>query len=249
MHYFISDIHLGFFPRHIDRERENALLNFLDSIRNDCESLFIIGDLFDYWFEYKTVIPKPFIRTLAELYNLKKEGIRIEYLMGNHDFGHLDFFETELEIKIHHDDYQCEIAGKRFYLSHGDGKIDKDKGYRILKKALRNPLSKRLFRLIHPDCGIWLASSSSHKSRHHTDNKSYGDYDSLEHFAKLKIEEGYDYVIMGHRHKAISASIGNGYYINLGEWLKNPHIGTFNGENFSLIKLSDYFESRGINSI
>jgi UDP-2,3-diacylglucosamine hydrolase len=234
MIYFISDIHLGLFERTKDKKREDMLLAFFDAVQNDADAVFIVGDLFDYWFEYKYVIPKYFYRTLAKLHDLRELGVQIEYLMGNHDFGHLDFFSRELGIEIHHDDIEREFNGIKFYISHGDGKAHKDTGYRILKKILRAGWANRLYRYVHPDFGIKLAATSSKTSRNYTDNKHYGDSDGLEAFAEMKINEGFDYVIMGHRHSLVNKKIGNGSYINLGDWINEPHYGAFDGKNFTL---------------
>ena len=138
MIYFISDAHLGHEKKDINRTVEDTLIAFLGKIQSDCEKLFIVGDLFDYWFEYKSVIPKIYIRTLAALINLKDKGIPIEYIMGNHDFGHYKYFEEEMGIPVFRDDIEREINGKKFYISHGDGKSYNDTGYLILKKILRN---------------------------------------------------------------------------------------------------------------
>jgi len=240
MIYFISDIHLGFFPRERDKEREELLIRLLRKISSDCRTLVIAGDLFDYWFEYKSVIPKNYIHTLAELLRMKEAGIEIEYLMGNHDFGHLDFFEKELGIPIHREDIQREYYGKKFYISHGDGKVKNDKGYLFVKKVVRHPLSNKIFRFFHPDFGIGLASSSSHQSRGYTDRKNFGHHDGMFEFAEEKIREGNDYVIMGHRHRIIFEEIAGGYYINLGEWIKNPQVGIFDGEKFELIPVIEF---------
>lgn len=237
MIYFFSDVHLGLLPRDEDKKREEKLLNFLDSIKRDCKTLIIVGDLFDYWFEYKTVIPKYFYKTITKLDELKSAGIEIEYLMGNHDFGHKNFFEKELGIKVHKDDIIREYDGKKFYISHGDGKSHKDTGYKILKKILRAPISIYIFLKLHPDFGIGLASGSSQKSRVYTDKKNYGKTDGMRDFAFSKIDEGYDYVIMGHRHKAEVTKHNNGYYINLGEWIKKPHYGTYINGEFKLHEL------------
>jgi UDP-2,3-diacylglucosamine hydrolase len=237
MIYFFSDVHLGLFPREEDKKREQKLLDFFDRIKVDCTKLIIVGDLFDYWFEYKTVIPKYFFRTITKLFELRKQGIEIEYIMGNHDFGHKDFFEKELDIKIHKDDIEREFDGKKFYISHGDGKSNKDTGYKILKKILRAPLSLYLFLKLHPDFGIGIASGSSQKSRVYTDKKNYGKTDGMRDFAFKKIEEGFDFVIMGHRHKAEVTNHKNGTYINLGEWINKPHYGTFINGKFKLHEL------------
>ena len=239
---FISDVHLGLFSREENFIRENKLLAFFEKIVDKCEVLYIVGDLFDYWFEYKYVTPKYFYRTLAKLKELRMKGVKIEYLMGNHDFGHKDFFEKELDIPIHRDDITAEIQGKKFYISHGDGKNNKDTGYKILKKVLRNPLAQWLYNKLHPDFGIWLASSSSKKSRDYTGNKNWGENDGMAEFAKSKIEEGFDYVIVGHRHKAETIKINNGLFVDLGDWLKaDPTFGVMSDGKFELVTYNNYF--------
>lgn len=240
MYYFISDIHLGVETREFDIAREDLLLEFLKKIEDDCETLFIIGDLFDYWFEYKTVIPKYFYRTLTALKEFRNREIKIVYLMGNHDFGHVNFFQKELDIPVLPDDTTCEIAGRKFYLSHGDGKSHNDTGYRILKKVLRSSLSQKLYFKLHPDFGIRLASGSSRKSRKYTDTKHYGKTEGMEEFAMAKIDEGFDYVIMGHRHRAVFQQYGSGFYINLGDWIKSYTFGTFDGTEFKLQSVKEF---------
>lgn len=243
MIYFISDVHLGLFPREQDKLREDILLSFLNIIRQDCKQLYIVGDLFDFWFEYKTVIPKYFYKTLSKLKELREQGIEIIYLMGNHDFGHQDFFENELDINIVKHDLNIEIEGYKFFISHGDGKVHNDYGYLILRKILRNKFSIKLFQSIHPDFGIKLASRSSKTSRGYTDKKDYGGKEGMEDFAKLKLEEGIDYVIMGHRHRAGIKEINSGYYVNLGDWISNPTYGRFENGNFELLNVKDLLDS------
>ena len=239
MIYFLSDVHLGFEDRALDKKREDLLLKTLDVVSEDCRTLVILGDLFDFWFEYKTVIPKIFYRTITKLYEIKQNGIEIIYLMGNHDFGHKSFFSDELGVEIIKDDVEIVFYGKRFYLSHGDGKSFYDSIYNFLKKILRNPISLYFYTKLHPDLGIKLASGSSKESRKHTSKKKYGDVEGMEQFAGKKIEEGFDYVVMGHRHKLIMKKLGNGFYVNLGDWLHEPHIGRFDGDKFELIKVKD----------
>ncbi len=235
MIYFFSDVHLGLGNRSADRVREDLLLQFFDTIRSDCTHLIIVGDLFDYWFEYKTVVPKYFYRTLAALDSLQRSGIRIDYLMGNHDFGHYTFFETELGIPIQKGDMELTLFDKRFYIAHGDGKAYNDTGYLILRAILRNRFAQFCYRLLHPDIGIGMASRTSQGSRAYTDKKEYGTKDGLADFAEKKIAEGFDYVIMGHRHLASMRQCGGGWYVNLGHWLSMPATyGVFDGKSFEL---------------
>ena len=136
---FISDVHLGYDKGEKEAAKEQLFLDFLKKIQTDVDTIVIAGDLFDYWFDYRTVVPKDFVRVLAALYEMKDKGIEIEYLMGNHDFGHWLYFENDLAIKIHGDDIIREWGNKKFYISHGDAKSYNDTGYKILKKF---PLQK-----------------------------------------------------------------------------------------------------------
>lgn len=223
-----SDVHLGLGSVESSRERERVLLRFLKMIEGERpESLYIVGDLFDYWFEYRTAIPRAFTRTIGAIASLVDAGVKVEYLIGNHDFGHRDFFEQEIGVRVHHDDIEREIAGRRCYLAHGDGKAFNDTGYMILKKVLRARISKGLFRLIHPDIGIGAASYISHRSRGYTAGKDYqgekpGESDGLYAFAERKItQEGLQLVVMGHSHRPRRVDLPGGSYINLGTWLND----------------------------
>lgn len=243
MYYFISDVHLGLLDRESDRKREDLLLQCLDKIKNDAKVIYLVGDIFDYWFEYNEVIPAFFYRTLNKFDELTRSGIKIKYLMGNHDFGHKDFFFNEFKIEIIREDIELILASKKFYIAHGDGKSKNDLGYKILKLILRSSISNKLFRVIHPDIGIKIAKMSSKKSRLHSDSKDYGESDGMREFAFKKIDEGYDYVIMGHRHKAEVSKHNNGIYINLGEWLLNPTFGRFDGNNFEIIYVNQFLKN------
>jgi UDP-2,3-diacylglucosamine hydrolase len=242
MFYFVSDVHLGFYNRNQDKIIENQFLNFLNSIEDDCDTLFLLGDIFDYWFEYKFSVPKYYYRTLAKLEQFVAKKINIIYIMGNHDFGHKTFFIEEMGIKIIKNDLSIKIMNKKFFLSHGDGKLPKDYGYKILKKILRNKICQFLFTTIHPTIGIKLATMSSHSSRKKR-NSIYKE-DKLINFAKTKIEQGFDYVIMGHihiagTHKFITSNGNEGIYFNLGSWFSEPHYIKYNGTDINLIKVSN----------
>ena len=238
-YYFISDCHLGFGDRETDRRREERLLAVLERIRSEAASgeaatLFIVGDLFDSWFEYRQVIPKRHIRTIAALAAIRKLS-PVEYLMGNHDFGHRNYFQKELDIPIYGGDIERTLNGKKFYIAHGDGKALNDTGYLILRKILRNRFLLWCYSWIHPDIGIWLAEKMSGGSRAYTDQRdALQKQDGLRIFAEKKIAEGFDYVIMGHRHKPEFTPIGNGTYINLGDWLKSYSYGMFDDTGFHI---------------
>jgi UDP-2,3-diacylglucosamine hydrolase len=240
MIFFISDLHLGLEERSKERQKEDLLIRFLEKIKKDCEVLYLAGDVFDFWFEYRTVLPRPFYRVLAALDDFAGSGNKVEYLMGNHDFGHNGFFENELGIQVHREDITREHNGKKFYIAHGDGKAKNDLGYKILKKILRSPVSLWFYLKLHPNLGIKLASGSSQQSRHYTSSKDFGKLDGLQEFASKKISEGFDYVVMGHRHKAEKTRFGNGYYINLGEWINHPKAGIFDGNEFRLVDMEEF---------
>lgn len=219
--YFISDAHFGLGTKEEERMKEQRLIGFLDHIKKDAQQFFIVGDLFDAWFEYRTVIPKGFHRLLTKLNELTDCGITIHYLAGNHDFWIRDYFRDELGMKTYYQAFDTVIDGKKIFIHHGDGLASNDTGYRILKKILRNPFNIWLYSWLHPDLGIALAQSSSKKSRHYTANKNYGEEDGMVKLAAKKIEEGYDAVIMGHRHQPACKEIGRGVYINLGDWISH----------------------------
>lgn len=235
--YFISDTHFGFY----EYSREKPLIEKFEKlckiITENQGDFFILGDLFDYWFEYKSVIQKYSYRILTCLEKISESGVNITYIIGNHDFAHRDLFEKELNIKVLDKPCTKIIFDKKFLLAHGDGLIGKDTGYIILKSIVRNKHLQALYAKLHPNIGIGLAKYFSKKSRHYTNEKDYGENDYLYQFSKKKIEEGYDYVVMGHSHKFSFEKIGNGYYINLGSWLIKPTYGLFDGNKFELLEI------------
>lgn len=224
---FISDIHLGLQSKEIENKKERLLVEFLKFAKDNCDELFIVGDLFDYWFEYKHVYQKGYFRTLTALQDLTEKGIVVHYFIGNHDFFHKDFFEKEIGVILYHDGKQFILNGKKFFIGHGDGLVKNDLGYNILKKILRNRVIQFLYGLIHPDLGVGLAKHTSKSSRDYTAKKDYGEEDGLMDAARLKIDEGNEFVIFGHLHKKCFEKYNNGTYINLGSWITNPCYGVF----------------------
>ncbi len=236
--YFMSDAHLGLSSRDVEREKEQRLLSFFDFVMNNASQLFILGDLFDAWFEYRTVVPKGFHRTLTKLEDIVNKKIAVHYLAGNHDYWMGDSFR-ELGINVYHEEFETNIDGKKIYLHHGDGLAHNDNGYRILKKILRNPINIKLYKLLHPDIGLLLAKTSSKKSRNYTASKHYGEEDGMIEFAQGKINEGFDAVIMGHRHVPDFKQIGNGVYINLGDWISHCTYAVLSDGTFELKNWND----------
>lgn len=240
-HYFFSDVHLGMRPSIDEKERELKLVSFLESIRGDAEKIYIVGDLFDCWIEYRKVVPKGYFRTLAKINEIVGQGTEVHFFSGNHDFWLNTYLHDEVGLILHYDSFATEIGGKRFYITHGDGLSKGDLGYKIIKKILRSRINQFLYSLVHPDIGIWLAQKSSNTSRHANDEKFFGGT-GMQDFAELKVKEGFDYVIMAHFHKPqnieIQAGSHKGYYITLGDWIKNFTYGEFSDGEFVIKKYS-----------
>ena len=232
---FISDIHLGLQPDAVEKRKERLLVDFLNFAQVNAKELYIVGDLFDYWFEYKRVYQKGFFRTLTALQDLTDNGITVHYLIGNHDFMHRDFFSEEIGAIMYEEPVDRIIEGKRFFIGHGDGLVKNDFGYQVLKKIMRNKLLQKMYSIIHPDLGVKLASHTSKTSRDYTSKKDYGEEDGLFDAAKEKIEQGYDYVLFGHLHNRCFINYKEGHYINLGSWLDAPCYGIFKNDKFEIV--------------
>ena len=231
--YFFSDAHLGVGSKEEDRRKERALVQFLEMVGTEGNQLFIVGDLFDYWFEYRTVVPKGYVRLFAKLAELSDAGVTLTYLAGNHDFWLREYFHDELGMRIERDPIERVINGKRFYLHHGDGLLKNDSGYRILKRVLRNRTNIAFFSLVHPDLAARIARWSSQKSRQYTSKRVY-EGDDMTKFATQKISEGYDFVVMGHNHVPCRRNIGSGVYVNLGDWVSEQSYAVFDGSSLEL---------------
>lgn len=238
--YFSSDNHLGA-PTHLESlPREKIFVKWLDSIKHDAEVIFLLGDLFDFWFEYKTVVPKGFVRTLGKLAELRDSGIQIHFFVGNHDLWMHDYFEKELNIPVYHKPKEFVFNNKHFLIGHGDGLGPGDKGYKRMKKVFTNPFSKWLFRWLHPDLGVRLAQHLSVKNKlisGDEDKEFLGeDKEWLAQYSKRKLEsKHYDYFIFGHRHLPMVINVGeNSTYFNLGDWINYYSYGVFDGEKFEL---------------
>lgn len=232
---FISDVHLGLQSPEAEKRKERQLVRFLEFARQESKELFILGDLFDYWFEYKRVYQKGFFRTLTALQDVAESGVKIHYFIGNHDFSHRNFFGTEIGAVMYEGPASLELDGRKFYLAHGDGMVKNDLGYKILKSVLRNKTIQRLYSMVHPDIGIAVASRTSRTSRDFTTQKNYGEIDGLLETARMNIDNGADYVIFGHAHRRAFEQYKHGYYINLGSWLSEPCYGCFKDGNFTIV--------------
>ena len=203
--YFLSDFHLGAPNAMASREREQQLVQFLKQAKTDAAAIFIVGDIFDFWFEYKTVVPKGFVRLLGCLAEISDAGIPLHIFTGNHDLWMRDYLMEELNAHVYFEPKQFEFAGKKFFIGHGDGLGPGDEGYKFVKKIFTNPVCQWLFGWLHPDLGIRLANYFSGKSRAKTgssDEQFLGeDKEWLIIYTKQKAKEiDVDYFIFGHRH-------------------------------------------------
>lgn len=238
--YFSSDNHLGAPSYEKSLPREKKFVKWLDSIREDAAVIFLLGDLFDFWFEYKKVVPKGFVRVLGKLAEITDSGIPIYFFVGNHDLWMRDYFEKELNIQIFRDPKEFVFNDKVFLLGHGDGKGPGDKGYKRMKKVFTNPVFNWLFRWFHPELGMRLAQYLSVKNKlisGEEDKKFLGEENELlAQYARRKLEtKHYDYFIFGHRHLPMEIKVGkNSIYFNLGDWITHYSYGVFDGETFEL---------------
>jgi len=243
--YFASDFHLGVPDKESSKAREKLLIKWLDSIADSAEEIYLVGDLFDFWYEYRTVVPKGFVRFQAKLAELCDRGIPIHIFIGNHDMWMFDYFEEELGVQMHRKPITRNWNGKKFYIGHGDGLGPGDYSYKFIKKVFANPVCIWLFKWLHPDIGMALANFWSGKSREsnsESDQTYYGDENEwlLQYSKTVLKEEHFDYFIFGHRHLVLDKEIGeNSRYINLGAWFKDPHFAVWDGQNLSLQKVTD----------
>jgi UDP-2,3-diacylglucosamine hydrolase len=237
--YFASDFHLGIPDDERSKVREKTIVRWLDEIKNDAEELYLMGDVFDFWFEYKTVVPRGYVRLLGKLAELSDSGIKIHYFTGNHDMWVFDYLPKEIGAALYRKPVQREINGKKFFLGHGDGLGPGDKGYKFIKKVFSNKFSQWLFARLHPNLGIGMANYWSMKSRIATqleEEKFLGDdKEWLVLFSKgILAKEHFDYLIFGHRHLPLDIKINSSRYINLGDWFRHNSYAVFDGENLEL---------------
>ena len=237
--YFASDLHLGVPNREKSLERERLFVQWLDEIKVDAEAIYLVGDVFDFWFEYKKVVPKGYIRLLGKLAEISDSGIPIHFFTGNHDMWLFDYLEKEIKVLIYKDPIEISLKGKRFFIGHGDGLGPGDKGYKIIKTIFRSRICQWLFERIHPNLGISIAEYWSKKSRIANgvkDEKFYGEDELLTQFCKEKMKTTeVDFFIFGHRHLPLEINLGdNNTYINLGEWVNYNSYAVFDGKKIEL---------------
>ncbi|MCF6180582.1 UDP-2,3-diacylglucosamine diphosphatase [Lutibacter sp.] len=240
--YFASDQHFGAPTTEKSKIREKKFIDWLDAIKKDAEAVFLLGDLFDFWFEYKTVVPKGFIRVLGKLAELKDSGIKIHFFVGNHDLWMKDYFEKELNIPIYRKPTEFTFNNKLFLIGHGDGLGPGDKGYKRMKKVFTNPFSNWLYKWLHPDIGMQLAQYLSLKNKlisGEEDIKFLGEENEwlVQYCKKKLVHKQYDFFVFGHRHLPMEIAVSeNSKYINTGDWITHFTYGEFDGEQLRLKK-------------
>jgi UDP-2,3-diacylglucosamine hydrolase len=240
--YFASDFHLGVPDHASSLEREKKIVSWLHSISSNATEIYLMGDLFDFWFEYKYVAPKGYVRLLGKLAELADSGVKIHLFTGNHDMWMFGYLQQELGADIYHGPVTKEYNGKKFFLAHGDGLGPGEYKYKFIKKIFSNRFFQWCYARIHPNLAFGIAnylSRQSRKSNHVTDAQYLGDdKEWLFQYCKEKLKtERYDYMIFGHRHLAINKPLDeNSRYINLGDWIKYNTYGYFNGEEFQLLE-------------
>jgi UDP-2,3-diacylglucosamine hydrolase len=223
--YFASDQHFGAPNAKSSLQRELFFVKWLAAIKQDATHLFLLGDLFDFWFDYDKVVPKGFIRVLGKIAELKDHGVEIHFFVGNHDLWMSDYFEKELNIPIYRKPQEFNFFGKNLLIGHGDGLGPGDKGYKRMKKIFTNPLSIWLYKWLHPDIGVRLAQYLSVKNKLISGKEDViylgEDNEWLVSYCKRKLEtKHYDYFIFGHRHLPLEIELNkNSKYINLGDWI------------------------------
>lgn len=237
--YFASDFHLGIPDNQQSLLREKKIVDWLEYVSTDAQAIFLLGDLFDFWFEYKEVIPKGFVRLLGKLAELADRGIQINIFSGNHDLWLKNYLTDEIGAIIYHQAQSFQIGSHSFYLAHGDGLGPGDSKFKFFKKIFKNPVCQWFFRWLHPDMGIWLAkrwSNGSRMAQLDEDLIFHGEQEWLiVHSNEVQKSDAHDYYVYGHRHLAGIHELKNGgTYVNLGEWVSGSTYAAYDGVNLSL---------------
>jgi UDP-2,3-diacylglucosamine hydrolase len=249
--YFLSDFHLGAPDHAASLKREILIVQFLDEIKNTASEIFLVGDMFDFWYEYRKVVPKGHVRLLGKLGQLSDAGIQLHFFVGNHDMWVKSYFQKELNMPVYFEPKEFERQGKKFLIGHGDGLGPGDQGYKRLKKIFRNPVCQWLFGILPPVAGVGLANYMSRRSRMQTTEEKFLGEDKewlLIYCKEILKKDFYNYFIFGHRHLAIDyrlspagalsrttgEEINEARYINLGDWIHYFTYAVFDGEELEL---------------
>lgn len=237
--YFASDFHLGIPDAASSLEREKRIVAWLEKIYSDCKELYIVGDVFDFWFEYKTVVPKGFVRLQAAIAKFTDAGIPVHFFHGNHDLWQFGYFEEELGVKVHSKPITVTHQNKVFYIAHGDGLGPKQRWFKTILWIYRNPFFQWLFGFVHPTIGMGLANYVSHKSKQNSFSenvKFYGESEYLiQHSREVLKHHHIDYFVYGHRHLPMIYDLNEkSKYVNLGDWIGYYSYVVFDGNTLTL---------------
>ncbi len=238
--YFMSDAHLGSRVIPDNRLHEKKVVAWLDFIKSDASALFLMGDIFDFWFEYRMVVPKGYTRFLGKLAEMADAGVEIHFFTGNHDLWTFGYLESEIGLKVHYKPEEVTLGSKKFFLAHGDGLDPDDKGFHLLRRLFHNKTAQRLFRAFPPSWGQELGygwSAHNRKVILNEDNAYSGEkYESMVIYAKKYARlHDVDYIVFGHRHLPLDLQlVDNKRLIILGDFVSFFSYGVFNGENFYL---------------
>jgi len=238
--YFASDLHLGFPDHAASLEREKRFINWLDDITKDAEALYLVGDIFDFWFEYKQVVPKGYVRLLGKLAELRDKGLPIYSFSGNHDQWMFGYFEEELNIPVYHHPKEITINNKLFHIAHGDGLGPGDNGYKFIRYLFHSKIGRWLFARVHPNLGVWLGQkwSKNNGLLNARESESYQGENKewLINYSKKVLEKKpVDYFIFGHRHIAVDVPVSDkSRVIYLGDWISFDSYAVFDGNDVAL---------------
>jgi UDP-2,3-diacylglucosamine hydrolase len=238
--FFASDFHLGVPTFEASLEREKKIVKWLDSIKHEAHSIYLLGDIFDFWFEYKHAVPKGFLRLQGKLAELRDDGIPVIFFTGNHDMWMFDYFPTQLGIPIYREPQSIRVENQKILIGHGDGLGPGDHTYKFLKKFFNSGLCQWLFARIHPNLGIGIARLWSRKSRISSTKKDERFKTPEGEFLwvycnEVEKKEHHDFYIFGHRHLPLELRIGDrSMYINLGEWVNHRTYAVYDGKQVEL---------------
>jgi UDP-2,3-diacylglucosamine hydrolase len=238
--FFLSDFHLGAPDAEKSLLREKKIVQFLEEIRREAAVIFIVGDMFDFWYEYRRVVPKGYVRLLGKLAEITDAGTPVHFFVGNHDMWMKDYLQKELNIPVYFAPVDFEFNGRQFHIGHGDGLGPGDHGYKMLKKIFRNPVCQWLFGILPPYAGMGIANYMSRRSRAQTgatEEKFLGeDREWLIIYCKEVLQKKfYDFFVFGHRHLPINYRLTEKTaYMNLGDWIRYNSYGVFDGDKLEL---------------
>lgn len=236
--YFASDFHLGIDGKYTSKQRELFIIEWLTSIEKDAEIIFLVGDIFDFWFEYKKVVPKGYVRLLGKIASLRDQGIEIIVYTGNHDMWMFDYLQQELGVALYKQPVLWQINGISLLVGHGDGLGPGDHGYKLIKAIFNHPVCQWLFARIHPNTGIRLMQFFSGKSREQNSEEGWNEKrEWLVLFCEeILLKKSVDYFVFGHRHLVIDHKLSNqkSRYLNIGDWFQFFSFACFDGKNMDI---------------